>query len=147
MNTSFDWHSEASKSSQESKIASLQNTISRLTEANKHLEKDKRASEVFPHLSFPLSPNTLQCPGAHPGAVTHLPFGTTSSSSRLSRFPSSDSFGELLFPEPLPLPVPLNLSESVPLKLTLLRLQINPQFLMFPGLRPNCEPWLRSFLK
>jgi len=101
---------------QESKIACLQNTISRLTAANK--QREKRASEAFFLPVFYVS-------GRAAAVLCSV----------------------LNFPFPLKLsPLPPFL-KTAPLKLRLLRIQINPKSLMFPGPRPDCEPELKSFLK
>lgn len=51
----FNWLLEASKFIQDSKIASLQNTISKLTNVSKLLKENKKASEA----SFPSPPPSL----------------------------------------------------------------------------------------
>ena len=44
--TYFNWYLEVSKCIQDSKIASLQNTISKLTEANTQLKENLKTSEA-----------------------------------------------------------------------------------------------------
>lgn len=119
---------KASKCFQDSKIASLQNTISRLSEAKNKERKTK-------WLPRPLFPSCFVSQSSHPVLRPqlrhHLP-------------PSLLHHLHLL--NTLSLETILTLSQNFPCSLKLtslplpLNLQINPTFLMFPGLRPNCEP-------
>lgn len=95
----FNWYLEASKCIQDSKIASLQNTISKLTEANKQLENTRKLQRPLlplpilcvsrcaaatlcqdpapvPSSSFPsvLSLPPLYPPHPHSNPLTELPF-------------------------------------------------------------------------
>lgn len=131
----FDWYFEAFKCYQEPKTTSLQNANYKLTEANKQLKKEKRFLRSLFH------PPTFFDPTSR--ALNPLSFCTTPTSSTLCfhilillpHFPLSLS----------PFPPLLSLSECAPL--TLLRIQINSKYLMFPGRRPNCKPQSKRFLK
>ena len=87
---------------------------------------------IRPHLQHHISPSVLHC--------LYLPYNLCFSIPVLS--PNFPFFLKLSALSP-----PLNLSEPVHLKLSLLMIQTNLKFFMFPGLRPNCEPQLKSFLK
>ena len=128
-NAYFDWYFEASEYHQHPKIASLQSRILRSTEANKQLRKDKVTSEASCS-SFWLLMIRL-----------HLPFCTTHLLYTLSSPILILSLNCPISLKHSPLPFPLNLSEPVLLKLSLLRTQrLNPEFLIFPGLKVNYKP-------
>ena len=84
----FNWYLEASKCIQDSKIASLQNTISKLTKVKKQLKEDHKnllrplsplapsSLSLEPASSFPsvLSRTPLYTPLPHPNPLTELSF-------------------------------------------------------------------------
>ena len=122
----LNWQLEASKCLQDSKIVSLQNTMSKLNEVNKQLKEVK----WLPRLFFPL-PHFLGLWGVWQPPCTQVSrLGPSSSISSAPYLPSSPSL--ILIP-PLNFLFPLNFSwlpllnllKPVPLKLSLPRIQIN----------------------
>ena len=83
----FNWHSEASSHYWQSRITSLQITISKLTEVNEKL----KASEASLSLSLPLTSDTWQ------PLTACLPLAALPPSPLYPQFPQSNALTEFLF--------------------------------------------------
>ena len=148
-NAYFDWCFETSKCYQGPEIASLQNKILRLTQANKWLKKEKMASEASGSSSLaslsqalPLAPSCLSPLAPHGQAPPPAPsssFPSMPSTPLLHpQFPLTNSLSKL--------PLSSELIRAVPLKLSLLRIhKLNPLFPVLSGLKLTCEPWSEIF--
>ena len=114
----FNWYLEASKHTQDSKIAYLQNTIPKLFKVNRWLNEDRNASEVsFP---LPLFSVSLVPPFSSPSAQYPSPL--------YPPLPHSNSLTELpFFSEPLPAFSSLKRTKTCPFKIR-------------PSENPNAKP-------
>lgn len=130
-----------SKQIQDSKTASLQSTISKLTVATKQLREVKGLPGPLWLLAIlRLQTRRASLGSGRPSAATFLlPRSAIPRPSAPSRFLSlTISLKGPCCPNLSPLSLPQNLSEPVPLKLSPLRIQLlNSEFLMFPGLKLN----------
>ena len=145
-----------SKQIQDSKTASLQSTISKLTAATKQLREVKGlpGSLWLPAILRLQTRRASLGSGRSSAATFLLPGSAIPSPSTPSRFLSPTFSQWPSLSEPLPLSLPQNLSEPVPLKLSPLRIQLlNSELLMFPGLKLNFRlpskmfPRLRRILR
>ena len=145
-NAYFDWYFEASKYYQEPILASLQNEISRLTEANKQLKKEKMGSEALCSSSLAPRAQVLpQAPSSPFPSILPTPPPQFPLTWQTYIFPLKISLAHFsLEPSERTCPFKTKISEDPEAKLLLLFFFL---IYIFPGLKLHYKPQPKIFTK